>query len=62
MWVRTQNKENFINLDNIDFIEINPLNNVICKTGDKRCVLGCYKSLDDAEQAIRKLIDYISVG
>jgi len=62
MWVQTQDKDVFINLDNIDFIEINPLNNVICKTGDKRCVLGCYKSLDDAEQVISKLIDYISVG
>lgn len=59
MWIRTQNKDKFINLDNVDSIEITPINSVICRIGDKGHVLGTYNSFDNAEQVVEGLLPFI---
>ena len=62
MWAQTETKDKFVNLDKINSIEINPMNSVVCKIGDKGYIIGNYKSFDDAEQAINKLINCIDIG
>jgi len=54
MWIKSDEGK-LINLDRVDTIEINPLNSIICKIGDKGICLGSYKSEAQAKATLNDL-------
>ena len=54
MWIKSQEGK-LVNLDKVDTIEINPINSIICKFGDKGTCLGSFKTGDEAKTILEDI-------
>lgn len=60
MWIKFQEGK-LINLDRVDTIEINPLNSILCKFGNKGICLGSYRTMEEAEKILSSLQEELEV-
>lgn len=60
MWIKSKEGK-LINLDRVDTIEINPINSIICKFGDKGICLGSYKTLGEANRVLNSLQEELEI-
>lgn len=60
MWIKSKEGK-LINLDRVDTIEINHINSIICKFGDKGICLGSYRTLEEAEKILSSLQEELEV-
>ena len=54
MWIKSKEGK-LINLDRVDTIEINHINSIICKFGDKGICLGSFKTEDEAKMILEDI-------
>lgn len=54
MWIKSDQGK-LVNLNRVDTIEINPVNSVICRMGEKGVCLSNYETFEDAEKTLNLL-------
>lgn len=61
MWIKSKEGK-LINLDRVDTIEVNPLNSIICKIGDRGVCLDSFKTSEDAMESFNVLQEVLKAN